>query len=318
MKKLPLLLLSVMSWAVSLAQSHQVNNDYQYVSSSPVKNTFYRTPQHMAIVGKDRDANGAWEPVNSRYDSIKTGNWFIEEQRNAADAIIAGIVSSDTATINRGLQAYDWGFAQQLPDGSYNCGDTFHSTSFFVEAVAHSCLLLEQSPYSAVFAAHSKKLKQQVLKSANWMIRPDIFQPGIKKNIPYTHRRYLVACALGETGVLCHDTTLIRMSNKLIDDGLGLQDASGYNPEKGGYDCSYHAVGLSFAHRYYDWVADDAYRQKIIRMYGKGMSWLLTRINPEGTLNPEGNTRTGLDQEKSRAGKFKILDYGDVVKDIFW
>ncbi len=303
---------------ISQAQSSQLNNDYLYVSSAPVKSTFYRTPQHMAIIGKDRDVNGAWGPVNGRYDSLKAGNWFIEEQRNAAEAITAGIVSNDTATINRGLQGYDWGFQQQLADGSYNCGDTFHSTSFFVEAVAHSCLLLQQSPYAGAFATHINTLKRQVLKSAYWMIRPDIFQPGIKKNMPYTHRRYLVACALGETGVLWHDSTLVSVSRKLIDDGLSLQDSTGFNPEKGGYDCSYHGVGLGFAHRYYDWVANAAYRQKIIAMYGKGISWLLTRINPDYTLNPQGNTRTGLGQEKNRAGIFKTIDYGDAVKDIFW
>ena len=76
------------------------------------------------------------------------GNWYIEEQRYGTDAILGGIAQQNTTAIARGLKILRWGFEQQQSDGSFNCPDAFHSTSFFVEAAAHACLLLKASPYA--------------------------------------------------------------------------------------------------------------------------------------------------------------------------
>ena len=44
-------------------------------------------------------------------------------------------------------------------------------------------------------------------------------------------------------------------------------------------------------------------------MMDKAYAWLLTRIRLDGTVDPTGNTRTGLGQEKARNGKLKGLEY---------
>ena len=124
-------------------------------------------------------------------------------------------------------------------------------------------------------------------------------------NAPYTHRRYLVAAALGEAGVLCDNQTLVDQSKEFIKEGVSLQNPAGYNPEKGGYDCSYHAVGLVFAERYYDVVADSQTKKELYPMLKRANEWLKTRIQPDGTIDSSGNTRTGLSQEKDRAGSIK-------------
>ena len=75
--------------------------------------------------------------------------WYIEEQRYGEDLIISGLMHDNTAAINAGFTAFNWGFAHQAADGSFaGTADPFHSTSFFVEGVAHACLLIEQSPYA--------------------------------------------------------------------------------------------------------------------------------------------------------------------------
>jgi hypothetical protein len=146
------------------------------------------------------------------------------------------------------------------------------------------------------------------------MTRPDVEAKGRKSNNPYTHRRYLVAAALGFTGVLNNDAALIGKSAEYIHDGLARQDPAGFNLEKKGYDSSYHAVGLSFAIRYYSIVADAGLRHELEPMINKGLAWLNTRIEPDGSVDSTGNTRTGLGQEVGRNLKTKTMSYGSAYR----
>ena len=294
------------------------HNDLAFESFSLTKKFFYSRPQRMAIVGKDMNANGAWSQLNEDYDSLKTGRWYIEQQRYAADAIIGGIVQDNEATIERGMLALEWGAKQQQPDGSFDCPDKFHSTSFYVEAVAHACILLQSSKYYPMYKERIEKLKITITNTVNWMLLPDILEKGKKANNPYTHRRYLVAAAIGETGVLCNNTNFINQSTLFINDGLSLQDSAGFNPEKKGYDCSYHSVGLIFAHKYFDIVANQQQKEQLLTMFEKGFKWLLTKIDENGKINGEGNTRTGFGQEKGRNGKPKGISYGSAANAILW
>jgi hypothetical protein len=276
----------------------------------------YRRPDHIAPES-DLLPDGAMSPVNRRWDSTHQGSWYIEEQRYGSDAISAGLANNDTTSINRGLRILSWGFRQQQPNGSFNCPDAFHSTSFFVEASAHSMLMLQASRYGPIYQTAIQAMVPMIHSAALWMTLPDVEREGQRRNMPYTHRRYLVAAALGETGILTGDTMLIARSKTYISQGLLLQDSSGYNPEKGGYDCSYHSVGVVYAQRYYDIVAGDDTRPAIYAMLKKAIGWLTTRVRPDGTLNPDGNTRTGLGQEKGRNDNLKTLNYGQAFRSFY-
>jgi hypothetical protein len=160
-------------------------------------------------------------------------------------------------------------------------------------------------------------MKPRILKAAQWMIEPAVEEQGKRSNAPYAHRRFLVAAALGEAGVLCDDSTLVEKSKSYIHEGVEMQDPSGYNPEKGGYDTSYDAVGLFYAERYYDLVANSETKAELRKMLEKGYAWLAGRILPDGTINPAGNTRTGASQEKSRTGAVKGMNYGYAYKGFY-
>jgi len=261
--------------------------------------------------------SGAEGRVNIEWDQNHAGKWFIEEQRHGSDAIAGGIAQGDPSSIDRGLKILRWGFAQQQPDGSFNCPDAFHSTSFFVEASAHACLLLNASPFATRYAADVTWIEPRLLKAALWMTEPQVETEGRHSNQPYTHRRYLVAAALGETGVLTSNRFLIDHSALYIREGITLQDPSGFNPEKGGYDCSYHAVGLLYAERYYDIVADGELKSQLFDMLKKGVTWLAGRVQSDGTIDPSGNSRTGLGQESGRNGTLKTINYGSAYQAVY-
>jgi len=138
-------------------------------------------------------------------------------------------------------------------------------------------------------------------KSSKW--------PRCPSERPYGHRRYLDAAALGEAGMLCHDTELIEQSAAFIRNGIAFQRSDGVNPEKVGADYHYQALGLRYACRYYQVVADEALRAKMRPMMDKAFAWQLARVKPDGRVDAMGNARTGFGQEKARNGKPKGLEY---------
>jgi hypothetical protein len=304
----------VISFAFPQSGSASVADDLRFETSTFMKDTGYRRPEKIAA---DSAPDGAESTVNIHWDQTHSGKWYIEQQRYGSDAVCAGIAKGDTAAIERGLKILRWGFEQQQPDGSFNCPDTFHSTSFFVEAAAHACLLLNASPYASKYASEVDWMKPHILKAALWMTQPALEGPGKAHNAPYTHRRYLVAAALGETGVLGQNQSLIEKSKSYIREGISLQDPSGYNPEKGGFDVSYHAVGLYYAERYYDIVADSEIKEQLRSMLTKGYAWLRSRVLPDGTIDVSGDTRTGAGQERGRTGALKTVNYGYAYRGFY-
>ncbi len=287
------------------------HGDLAFETSEFLRQTSYRKPDKAA---DQFDADGAYGPLNKAWDATHQGRWLIEEQRYGFDAIVAGISYGRQDLIDRGRKILDWGFAKERPDGSFDCPDRFHSASFFVEVAAHAGLLLQASDTRAQNQAWVDGIKPRLHAAAAWMMRPEHEGPGRAHDAPYTHRCYLDADALGETGVLLHDEAMVKRSREYIRAGLGRQDPSGFNPEKGGWDTSYHVVGLLFAMDYYTLVANDALRQEMQPMIERGMRWLQARMRPDGTVDQSGNTRTGFGQERGPQGNLKRMSYGSAYR----
>jgi len=271
---------------------------------------FMKSTAHKggAGIGSSMSPSGAFA-ANVAWESSKSGKWFIEEQRFAANAIGAGLALGDDNLIERGLKMIEWGFAHMEPDGSFKCDDSYHSASFFIEAAAYSLLLLENSAAREKWKPRIEAMKPSLQKAARWMAKPAVSAPvwnGVQKM--FAHRRFLCAAALGESGVLLHDNDLIMKSKALIRDGIHIQLPNGVNPEKGGYDSQYQSLGLIFAVRYFSIVADAAQQTEMRRCVDRAFAWLVTRIGPNGTVSAQGNTRTG-GQETGRGGAVKGVDF---------
>jgi hypothetical protein len=124
--------------------SKGIAGELEFESSLFIKHSSNRNSKAVAT---DLSETGAYGPFNKAWEKTKTGNWYVEDQRVGADAIVMGIVQKDTDAIDRGIKILNWGFQQQQADGSFNHRSNFHSTAFFVEAGARSILMLEASDY---------------------------------------------------------------------------------------------------------------------------------------------------------------------------
>lgn len=256
--------------------------------------------------------------MNLQWEADHSRPWYIEYQKEGRNFITAGLACGNKDSVRWGLKILAWGFSRMEPDGEFKHPDCYHSASFLVEAAAHSILLLEASPWRDEFAGETNAIKPKLLAAARWMVRPDIDAlnwpddnnyPRIFGERRYAHRRFLDAAALGETGLIFHDDALLKKSVWLIRNGIALQHADGVNPERGGHDTSYQALGLLYACRYYQIVADEAMRAEMQGMLDRGFEWMLGRVRPDGSIDATGNTRTGPAAEPSRDGKPKGIDY---------
>jgi hypothetical protein len=302
-----LLSLAILTTTATAADPDRVRLDAAFEACDLMRRTVYRNSARAAA---DHEPSGAYGPVNRVYDRDRRGRWYIEEQRRGEDAILAGLAQDDPDAIDRGLTIFEWGFRQQSPDGSFACPDAFHSTSFFVESTAHACLLVGHSTFGPRYLGRIEAMTPKIHAAALWLADPRNAKTGQARNAPYTHRRYLLAAALGEAGLLCRDPGLIETSKAYIREGVALQSREGFNPEKGGPDTSYHAVGLVYALRYDTLVADPETRALLRPMLRRGVQWLATHIRADGSIDPTGNTRTGLGQERGRSGVPKTLNLG--------
>ena len=289
--------------------------DLAFETSGFLRQTAYTKPDKAA----DQMApDGAYGPLNTGWEQGTKDHWLIEEQRYAIDAVIAGLSYHRQDLIDRGEAIFDWGLRQERPDGSFNCPDRFHSMSFFVEAAAHAALLLQASDMAAQNQAWVDRVEPGLRLAVQWMMAPQNAAPGQMHDAPYTHRFYLDADALGETGVLLHDQGMVRASRDYVRRGLARQDPTGFNPEKGGWDTSYHAVGLLFAETYFTMVADDEMRGEMQPMIARGLGWIAARVRPDGTVDQSGNTRTGFGQERGPQGNLKTMSYGSAYRASFY
>ena len=271
------------------------HGDLAFEASEFLRQTNYREPDKTA---DQFDADGAYGPLNRAWNATRQGRWLIEEQRYGFDVIVAGISYHRQDLVSRGEKILDWGVGRERADGSFACPDRFHSASFFLEVAAHAGLLLQASDLREQNQAWVDKMKPGLRLAAAWMMRPENEGPGRADDAPYTHRCYLDADALGETGVLLHDEAMVKRSREYVRTGLQRQDRAGFNPEKGGSDTSYHVVGLLFAMDYDPLFANDELRHERRPMIERGMRWLQARVRLEGTVDQTGNTRTGFGQER--------------------
>lgn len=291
---------------VSFPQQKQLSKtDFQVEASPLIANVLYRQPDSLYRAMSPSGAYG----VNANWEKGEADTWFIEAQRQGEEVIIAGLVRGDRTAIEAGFKMFEWGFARQSADGGFaGTGDPFHSTSFFVQAVARSLLILQQSPYAAEYASQIAHYQPLLHRAAQWMIQPEVWQRGNNNNQPYTHRRYLVACALGLTSLLSSDRQFLDFAHLALKEGLLLQQPDGIHPEQGGFDSSYQMASVLFAARWVVYFPDDPLTPQVIRSIEKALTWQRTRLLPRGEIRSTGNTRTAT-QERRRTGQVKQIDY---------
>lgn len=277
--------------------------DYSFVTS-PVCMELVITPRTPPADW--REQSGAVS-VNREWEKDPGRKWFVEMQRDGGRWVEAGLAHRNGEAVDWGLKQLEWGFTKMKEDGAFDCDDPFHSASFLIEAGARSILLIEASPMAERFKERVDKLKAPLLKCARWMASPANFRAAEKQRI-YGHRRFLLGCGLMQCALIHGDADLRRVAFYFIEDGIRMQREDGAFPEKAGHDSSYHAVALIYLQRLLLVTPDEFRPASWSLAVRRGNAWLASRIDPQGVVSVEGNTRTGSGQEVGRTGSPKKID----------
>jgi hypothetical protein len=258
--------------------------------------SLYRIP-----VSRDYSADGA-------AGTNRKGYQWIEEQRQGAEWIVRGYALEKADWIQLGWQQLDWGLARQGGDGGFGSKDPFHSTSFFIEALARCCLI---DPEGA-----TPRRLDGLARGARWLMSAPVEFVGARRNLPFTHRRYILAAAFGQAAHATGESGFARKAADWAHQGLALQQADGTNPEKDGYDAGYQMVGVLMALRYLPVCEDGGLRARLRAMVRKAVPPELARQRPDGSIDPAGSTR--IEQEHSRAGQVKDVPYGEILQGLVY
>ena len=164
-----------------------------------------------------------------------------------------------------------------------------------MEGVAHTILVVRAGAASHLAVPPEvvrtlDRWVRSVHAAARWMARPDVWHAGLASDSPYTHRRFLVAAALGLTAKLTGDGSLARDAHAALLSGLGRQRRDGVFPELGGHDSSYQARGIAYAEQYLAWVPDRSHAG-LAGAIDRGIAWEQGRVRPSGQVLTVGNTR---------------------------
>ena len=257
------------------------------------------------------DANTGAVGVNIEAATDSSKKWFIEQQAYGGDLVQAGVVRGDQKTVDLGFKIFDWGFARQGENGAFTgTGDDFHSTSFFVEAVSRSLLLMREKGLAGnaeKIAFYTPKLEN----AARWMLGP-ILPTGDRRNAPYTHRRFLVAAGWLGVAQLSSDEELKKRlmgaANERIEDGLKQLREDGTMPEKDGYDANYQAVSALFMARLLsNELLSEEQRAALREALPKVLNRAAQSVDASGEVDLSDSSRTA--NETGRSGAAKKLDH---------
>lgn len=266
--------------------------------------------------------NGAVS-VNREWESGARPEFYIEQQRYGVDLILGGLVSGKPKFIDEGIRIIDWGFARQGPEGNFpGTGDPMHSTAFMVEASARAALLLREAGTSTQ-KAKAEEWVPKIHAAARWMSQPEEIARHRKVDLePFTHRFYLRGAALAEAARLTGDADLMEVARGYLREGMAKQTPDGVNPERGGLDVSYQAVGVFYAQMAGLALEDAALERDLEKMMARAMEPVMAAVQPDGSIDVEGSTRA---QETGRSGKPKriayrvivpaLIDYGQMTSD---
>lgn len=256
------------------------------------------------------DAQTGAVGVNIEAATDASKKWFIEQQAYGGDLVQAGVVRGDAHTVDLGFKIFDYGFAKQGENGAFTgTGDDFHSTSFFLEAVSRSLLLLREANFAGA-DARSALYTLKLENAARWMLGP-ILPTGDRRNAPYTHRRFLVAAGWMNLAKLSSDpelrARLISEAAKRIDDGLAQRKTDGTMPEKDGYDANYQAVSALFMARLLATELAEPQRAAILAALPHVLSRSAQSVGETGEVDLSDSSRTAT--EAGRSGAAKKLDH---------
>lgn len=229
-------------------------------------------------------------------------------QRGGARHFLGGVIAGDVERMEDGWRSIEATFDRQLDNGDFKAvprpwedkpqsfDSRIETNYFYLQALVHGLLVLQDSPHAPLFHDRVEELKPKVDLAAQFIMSG---REGIVDKVGHTANRVFIAAkALGLAGVFVDNEDYIEEARRLISIALELRDEANVFIEAGGRDSSYNAVSMLFAQILAIYLPDP----ELDLAMKRAADWQLTRITSEGEVLYAGNTRTGPDGELTQGG----------------
>lgn len=288
------------------------------VESANTESALYDAERTTPEIGKLFAHKGQAENYNRQGGLSRNRKKYVSVafQRDALWTLRKGLLEKNPDDIKLALQAYAYSFEFLTDEGYFKNGlglspiETLNADAFFLASVFHAYNLLDQTGHRDICERILDPLKPNMQRSLDWL----------KKNRQELHRQdhqtpnrlFFDATAFLLGGKLLNDNEALRIGKEFLNNGLAMQQPNGMFLEHGGGDSSYQAVCLVNLSILWFHISNESDRERIYKSLEKGMQWEAQKIADSGKVSAEGNSRTGLGQEKF-LGKVKEINYAEVA-----
>ncbi|MBM3873487.1 MAG: hypothetical protein FJ382_07075 [Verrucomicrobia bacterium] len=287
-------------------------------SARPTEYEFLRRipPERLrALIGDRPDANGL------SGSNRLAGRWLeAGPQRGSCRGVIAGVVLDDLALAEDAWRGIEVAFAHQRDDGGFVAnlrpngksarpfGAAVETAFFFLQEMGRAVLVIRQSPHEPVFRERLAALEPKLRRAGRFILSG--YDTIIDNSSKAVNRIFIAAKAFGLCGRVLRDEEVLAAAHRLVAHGLTLRDAQGIFIENGGRDSSYNAVSILFGQVLALHVPIPEFEAAL----PAAVAWQISRIRPDGSIEVEGNSRTGVGKEKSYFGDPKTVNHGEIVQ----
>jgi hypothetical protein len=221
--------------------------------------------------------------------------------------MITAIQNGDTGLIDKSLKAIEVTITHSNGDGTFEATDDKGNARFIVFSLA-SITLLEDTDFYQNYSQRISDIIYYLQDSAQWYYDIIHVDPGIEN----TNYKFSAAFVLLKVGYHINDNTFINLGEQYLSEALNNQDEDGYYLEEGGYDTSYQMVSvylLYFIYHIQD--CDSGCKSSIMNSLQLAYEWESDKIESNGKVSDEGNTRTA--NNISDSPENKLINYYEVI-----
>jgi hypothetical protein len=226
-------------------------------------------------------------------------------QRGATLTLAFAASRGDEKLADNCWRAAEVTFAHQTAEGNF--GDPAESVAFWLCELSRTLLVIQESPLAGHFRDRIEALKPKLAKAAQWLSGEQERLQREDRAAP--NRLFFDAEAFLFCGRLLGDEGLEKIGRDFLERGMKLFRAEdGVFLEHNGADSSYQAVNLLRLQEIVLRLPD----KRIEEAIAAGVRWELSRIDAEGVVSTEGNTRVHPGGEKF-LGQEKQVNIGEVA-----
>lgn len=252
-------------------------------------------PSRVLYAFEDTTAQKPREPFTAYTDPqiVESDEFYIETCAYGQQFAV-----SSEAWREHGAAMLRVGLSSLNEDGVYVGHDGHHSVSFFIEAIARAILLTDKTGF-----ALNDMERALLRRCGEWFADPVSWMDRWWRDT--MHHRFFLNAA----GIYLLDRAVelppwcAERAGAWAAEGVRRQRSDGAHTELGGHDTGYHSLALTFtAGIILTCDLPDAFAAALRDSLARGAVWLMSRVNGDGDINAEGNTRMAPTKERDRFG----------------